>query len=64
LSASTDVSSDLAVSPRLVDLDAMTSLGAAPPIEFDVRVGGAVAVPVVLISGFFANGKINSQQSL
>jgi hypothetical protein len=38
------MSSKLAVSTRFVDLDAMTSLGAAPSTEFDERVGQAVGV--------------------
>jgi putative flippase GtrA len=58
------MSSKLAVSTRFVDLDAMTSLGAALSTEFDERVGHAVGVPVVLISAFFANDKISFQQSL
>jgi hypothetical protein len=42
----------------------MTSLRAAPSTEFDERVGQVVGVPIVLISAFFANDKINFQQSL
>jgi hypothetical protein len=58
------MSSKLAVSTRFVDLDAMTSLGVAPSTQFDERVGHEVGVPIVLISAFFANDKINLQQSL